>query len=370
VLDTVYVGSVLFGTDREYADAVYEKTELEDADITFVDVSGETPPLSYPEGYFQIANPEQYAMQQDMAMDNGMPYPDSGFATVPPPSNDLMNTVPELPKRNANPVRGNISDDLLKVEGDEETKPAANTNKKGDKQGAEEDKADADANKQADKAQVAENPQDESKVDQFGVYINKRPLKDYAKEAMEKVDSKEVKLENPFKVVIAGTLGVGKDGKTIVLKNPKPVPSQSPSVNDPEMVKLAQDAILAVGDAGWFGYLDKLKAKNVVITVEQNDSILTASVRADQPTENDARQAASGLNTILAIAVPAAKGDEQTFLKLAKTTSDGKAFILNFEIPKPLVQEMILRKLAESKEGENKPNGSASINPADNTARK
>ena len=31
VLDTVYVSSMLFGTDRDYVDAVYDKTELGDA---------------------------------------------------------------------------------------------------------------------------------------------------------------------------------------------------------------------------------------------------------------------------------------------------------------------------------------------------
>src|SRR5690606_15821950 len=69
VLDTVYMGSVLFGTEREYADASYERSELEDADITFIDVSGEAPPLTYPDGYFQIANPVQYAMMQEQGAD-------------------------------------------------------------------------------------------------------------------------------------------------------------------------------------------------------------------------------------------------------------------------------------------------------------
>src|SRR5438876_8126475 len=60
VLDTVYIGALLFGTDREYVDAAYEKTDLgEDAEITYIDVSNITPPLQYPAGYFQIANPEQ-----------------------------------------------------------------------------------------------------------------------------------------------------------------------------------------------------------------------------------------------------------------------------------------------------------------------
>ena len=59
VLDTVYVGTLLFGTESEYADVDYAKTELEDMDVTFLDVTGVTPPLTYPAGYFQLANPEQ-----------------------------------------------------------------------------------------------------------------------------------------------------------------------------------------------------------------------------------------------------------------------------------------------------------------------
>ena len=54
VLDTVYVGSLLFGTESEYADMDYTKTELEDADVTFIDVTGVEPQLTYPEGYFQL----------------------------------------------------------------------------------------------------------------------------------------------------------------------------------------------------------------------------------------------------------------------------------------------------------------------------
>src|SRR5204863_7020444 len=58
-LDTVVVGAQIFGSERDYIDAAYEKTDLGDVDVTFVDVSGEAPPLSYPEGYFNLANPER-----------------------------------------------------------------------------------------------------------------------------------------------------------------------------------------------------------------------------------------------------------------------------------------------------------------------
>ena len=67
VLDTVYVGKVLLGTEREYIDAEYDRIDLGDADITMIDVSNMEAPLSYPEGYFQIANPEQFAAMQAAA---------------------------------------------------------------------------------------------------------------------------------------------------------------------------------------------------------------------------------------------------------------------------------------------------------------
>ena len=59
------------------------------------------------------------------------------------------------------------------------------------------------------------------------------------------------------------------------------------------------------------------------------------------------------------------------FYTVQVTTSEGKTFILNFEIPKPLVQELVLRKLAESKEKENKPNSTALVAPNNkNTSEK
>jgi hypothetical protein len=52
------------------------------------------------------------------------------------------------------------------------------------------------------------------------------------------------------------------------------------------------------------------------------------------------------------------------------TVNDGKAFVLNFDIPKPLVTEMVLRKLAETKEKENKPNSTALVPTRNNAGEK
>src|SRR5436305_9097404 len=115
VLDTIYVGSKVFGTERDYVDAVYDKTKIGDADVTFVDVTGDTPPIDYPEGYFQIANPDEFAALQALANDPnagtttttpGIP---PGMAlTTPSQGNDLFNTKQHLPKANPQAVEGDL----------------------------------------------------------------------------------------------------------------------------------------------------------------------------------------------------------------------------------------------------------------------
>lgn len=378
VLDMAYVGAVLFGTEREMADVEYERTEIGEADVVWIDQTGVPSQLEYPEGYFQIANPEQFAQQQ--AMLNGVPPMDGfnagGFPPVTPPvqnGSSLIDTPPITPKRNPKARPDNLPEspfDLSDVNGNS---TAENTNS------GNGDPANTNANTAVKDPKVAQNntntnqaggPEDESKEDKFGVFLNKRPMREQAEETIADVTANKVKLDASFKVTIAGTLGLAKDGKTVVLKDPKPVVDKTAPVNDPAMEKLVQDWILAVGDAGWFGYLDKLKSKRLTITVEQNDTQLVASIRADQPSENFARTAASGLNGLLQIAATQVKDDDKIFLENANVTNEGKTFLLNFVLAKPVVQEMIQRKLAEHAADAKKPNGSAMTKPDGNTAIK
>ncbi len=379
VLDTVYVGSLIFGTDSEYADVDYTKTELGDAEVTFVDVTGVTPPLSYPEGYFQLANPEQqFANVTDPMMSSpGFLAPGIPAGNPTYGGSGLINTPPISAPKNPNAIQGDLptgsplgdSTDNPTIAGTRKGRRGRTTLGGGTPNDANVNTDPAAANTNTANPTVAEKV-DEAKEDAFGVFINKKPTKDKAKDSLAKIESGAIRLDSPFKVTIGATLGLGKDGKTIVLRDPKPIPNDPPTKNDPAMEKFVQDWIIAVGDSGWFGHLDKLRSKKVVITVEQNDAQLVATVKADQPTENDAKQAASGLGTLLSIAALAAKGDEQVFLQKATVTYDGKTFLLNFNIPKPLIQEMILRKLAESKEKEAKPEGNAFARPSNNTAEK
>ena len=377
VLDTVYIGTLLFGTESEYADVDYTKTELGDAEITFVDVTGVTPPLTYPAGYFQLANPEQ---QFSNATDPMAGFGDNMLAPGIPKSNPaiggsgLLNTPQIMPNANPNPIEGELPSDPLGGSTENPTSPrkgrrgnrpfggtTANTNSNNNPTVGNSNTANANV------AGIT----DEAKEDQWGVFINKRPLKDKAPDALQKIKSEAIKIDTPFKVTISATLGPGKDGKTVVLKDPKPIPAET-STNNPEMVKFVQDWILAVGDAGWFGYLTRIepKPKNVVITVEQTDTDLIATVKADQPTENGAKAQASSLGLLLQGAVAFAKGDEQTFLQKASVTYEGKSFVLNFKIPKSEANGLIMRKLTETNDKEPKPEGNASPKSSDNNAER
>jgi hypothetical protein len=369
VLDMAYVGSVLFGTEREMADAEYERTQLGEADVVWIDQTGVPTQMEYPEGYFQIANPEQFQAQQAMLNGTSNPYDfnTSGFPVTTPPvqsGSSLIDTPAIAPKKNPKARPDKLPDspfDLSDVNGEDADK-TANTNTNSNK---------TDSKVAQNKPSPSPSPaEDESTPDKFGIFLNKRPMRVKAEETIADINANKVKTDTNFKVVVTGTLGLAKDGKTVVLKNTKPVIDPKAPKNDPAMEKLVQDWILAVGDAGWFGYLDKLKSKQLTITIEQNDAELVASVKADQPSENLARSAASGLNVVLQGAALAVKDDEKTFLEKAIVTAEGKTFVLNFAIPKPIVQEMIQRKLAEQAAGTQKPSGITMTPQGHKTAEK
>lgn len=372
VLDTVYVGAVLFGTEREMVDAEYDRTELADADITFVNVGGDNAPLYYPSDYLKYSDPERYAAEQAALLNptdpnNGMLAPGIPASTAFPsaaPADPLTNTKPRYAKPKANVVAGNlpsgINDTGTDVDdnaplnggrgkktaplGDGTTAPAKPCDDKGQIPGIPGSKCKSDTPDAGTTAKA-----DEAAPDQFGIYINKRPTRVFANEVLQRLEAKQITLDQPFRVTIKGTLGKAKDGKTIVLKNPKPVLGPNETAGDPKMLELASQAIIAFADAGWFGYLDKLKSKNVTIYLEQNDQVVTARLTADQPDENEAKTRSSELNLLLYGAAVAANGDTKTFLEAAKTGYEGKTFFVNFALPRQAFTELVQRKLAEQK---------------------
>ena len=368
VLDTVVVGSALFGTDREYVDAVYEKTQLADADITFVDVSGAEPKFEYPEGYFQVANPEQAMVQNDIMSNSSVFSNMPNYTPPPPPSADLMNVTPQLPKVNPNPVVGNLPS------GFGDSKPPAGTKGRGGKLmlGNANTSTGPNAANSASNPTVANTspspaptPINSQSVE--AIQINKKPLTDFADSVVAKWASKQIDLSQKFTVSLDGVLT--PDGKLDPVKSRwDPKKEQG----DPQMIEVVKEALEAVGDSGLFAYLKALEVDKFNISLVQDDNQITAIITSSQKSPERAKTLSSGMNGLLSLGKMKAKNpsDELTLMQGAAVTTQGNNFVLNFAIPKPVAQEMINRKLQEAQtKQQQQPSGSSTVQQTPDTAK-
>jgi hypothetical protein len=376
VLDTIYVASQMFGTEREYVDAVYEKTQIgDDEEITFVDVTGETPPLSYPEGYWQIADPAGYQAKLDaMNAMNGMADIDdlAGFPSSPPittPSTgSLIDTPPVAPTPNPNVVQGQLPS--FGSSGTPSYRPRGNRGG-----GRVKQPADVDDNAVAEKTpekpkeeETAINPLSSDAV--LGVEINKRPLTDFADDVATKWAAKEIDLNQPFIVVMNAALT--KDGKLDPKLTKYDVSKQK---GDQKMIDVAKAALEAIGDSGYLTYLKSVGIERVNVTLAQDDKQIIAVISAPQSSPERANTIGTAFNNYISLGKIAVKNpsDERVLLDSAKAGSNGKDFVLNFTMPKPVAHEMITRKLTEAqakKLQRNQPNGTSTVRGDGNTALK
>ena len=341
---------MLFGTDREYVDVAYDKTTLDaDDEITYIDASNIPPPFNYPNDYFRIANPEKFLVPEtidDMngGFTQGIPGIPNGLPLAQSSEDDLFGTPQKLPTPNPNVLEGNLSGKSYNsdtgnyiapnpyggyVRPKRPKKPKTSstpydaTSGFPDENIVAENQSPSPSVTPTPAATVvpAPTPDGDVKEDKFGVFINKRPLTDGAKDTLAKLEANQIKLDATFKVGLMGTLGLAKDGKTVVLKNPKPMPLEPGFRNNPLIEKFVQDWILRLGDSGWLGHIEhldenkKVKEKRVRIMLEQNDTEFLATINAEQPDENTAKTLSSGLNSLLQIGSGQTDGDEQLFLR-------------------------------------------------------
>jgi hypothetical protein len=390
VLDTVYIGSVLLGTDTEFASKDYEKTELEDAEITYIDVSGQTPPLNYPEGYFALANPEEYAMrQQQMQMMNGdmsgftIPptsgFPSSSINPTIPNSTDLMNVTPNLPPQNNNPIAGNIPSSPYSV-GKTPTypsrrfprqRPVKTPNMKNESPKQLPDLGEETAKNEKEEAEKEAKKEESKQPDISSLpvaeeIINKKPLQDFGDDVLDKVTAKKVDLSKNFTVVMQGA--ITKDGKFDKKKS-----GFAKLDGDQEMINVAKSAIEAIGDSGLLTYLQKLGVENINFTLVQDDKQIYAIITSDQKSESKAKSISSGLNTAISLGKATVKEqDTLALLNAAKVETQGKNFVLNFNLEKPIAQELINRQLIKAqakREQQQQPNGTAENKPNQNSGK-
>ncbi len=380
VVDAIYVGSAIMDTDTGYVNEDYVKTELDDADVTFIDLSGQTPPLEYPAGYFAVANPEPVvdnSIVQIPGMSQNNTNPTLGNTYIPgitgntktpvyktptyktptyknpSTSTDLSKVNPIKPKKNNNAVTGNL-DDL-----DINTDPTVSkdkTNKTNDK-----DKIKDQTTAQNNGGQKLEDSPVQEK-------INRKPLEDLGDSLNEKIAKNELDLNKNFIVVMNGTLT--KEGR-LDKKTSKYVRFEG----DEKMVVAAKESIEAIGDSGFLIYLKNQNIDKANLTLAQNDDQIYIQLVSDMKDPNKANTAMSGLNAAIQGAVMLdangfAKLDESSklLIKNAKITTDGKNFILTVLIPKAEGQAMISDTLKKRAEKKNKqPNSNSEVSTKTNS---
>jgi len=381
VIDTVYVGGTVLTTNSETVNEPYNPTDISDAEIVWVNRTGEEK-FNYPDGYFGLSNPPAVPVE--------IPADDSEYPVVsginPPMSvpggSGLINTKPILPKNDAK-IGGTLPDDPLGAVNNPPTnnrnnrpysriEPYGNKNKKIPNESPNElpsftKKPNTEANNNQNITGVTPNSDGDIK-------INKAPL------LVLKDDVNKLRSENkfnpsvPFQLQAKGKLD--KDGKI----DPKTAKFIAPKDIDPTLFEVLKKSVFAISESGYLQYLSRVSAQDLAFDFKQDGTNLTAVIQSEMKDETRAKSVLSLLN--LAITASKTKkteniakmqneaGKEQDLqnemddleiLKGATLSTDGKKIVIQFLVPQDVAIKMIERKLDEKtveKPAEKKENGS------------
>lgn len=374
VLDTVYVGSMLFGTDREYIDAAYDQTKIEDSEVTFIDVSNIDPGLNYPESFVDATTgatvpmlPRFGAQDPMLAMNTGMPDIDLGTMPnqfpMPTTGGSLLDTPQVLPKDNPNVISGNLPDfNSGSTSTYTPPKPRRTPKPKNPSNLPDLDDNDVAEVKPTPTPTPEAGPTPVTSEAMAAVQINKKPLVDFADDVSIKWESKQVDLNQNFKLVLDGV--ITEDGKLDATKSKFDTKNSS---GDKAMLDVGKAALEALGNSGYLSYLKLAGIDKIKTVLVQDDENITVSIVTQQPTT----QRANTVSSMVGFAVMLGRGkiedpsDEKTLLDSLKTSVKEKSFNIDFVIPKTIAHEMINRKLREAqakKAAQPKPNGSLMTN--------
>lgn len=391
VLDIVYVGGKMLTTDTAFVDKPYEKTTLgDDVDITYIDSSSETPPLVYPDGYFALANPEEFALRQQMLEQNqiaGIPnsppfeMPFSGsISTVPSTGDgsDLLKMKQNLPPANRGGIKGGIPTNPF-GNFPVPTYPTRRTSRpntvktrtsriKNNPIG--NDPSNINNNTVAGQPKPTPTPTPEVKDPTIkgsdpvtDVEINRDPLRDLGKYVNDLVTKKEVNLKAKFIVNAKGKLN--KNGE-FDQKSFKYIQASS---EDPKMVEVIRQSIEAINKSGYLKYLSNLTGKDVNLSLQQDDVNLTGEVSS----ELDSTSLANVTKGLLDLAIGRVKNkkagpdasqndkDDLALLNNATIKVVDKKIVITFAVPKALAQDLIQRKLIDEAKEPTPPNSTAIV---------
>ena len=131
------------------------------------------------------------------------------------------------------------------------------------------------------------------------------------------------------------------------------------------MSDVAKKAILAFGDSQLLKPLYDVGGRAVIITFAQDKDNLQAIIKTETKSETQAKILQSGLNLYINnFFKPKEGSDEQILMKKAGFATQGKIFIINFQISndeKNMMIERSLKNLKDELEKKSQPNSLAVI---------
>ncbi len=179
-----------------------------------------------------------------------------------------------------------------------------------------------------------------------GFEINKKPLKNFA----ESVKAKNLDWSKLFSVEAETVLT--KEGKFDKEKT-----KFTKTEGDAELVEAVKQAFKAVGESGWFGYLNMQGIKEVKLSASQNSETFSFSLFSEQSTLERANVIASGVNGLVHMVLLLDKNgakklgeDEIKLLQGARAGVQEKTVNINISLSASNFQEMVKRRINEAKE--------------------
>lgn len=361
VLDMMDLGSDLLGVDTQYIDGDYTHTDLSNSEVTFVDLTGrEESQLKYPEGYFALANPEQFQPQLvETANTNGENpgFPDNipGFTPSTPnvttPGGNPGARAQVLPKSTGREVKGDLLDGFDDNAGEEASStPPGMTKNPGGKTPRVNTKPTPDQS-------VASN--DPSSMP--AITINRTPLRELGRDVKDLIDQKKIDIGAVFNVIATGKLD--SDGRI----DPNSFKYVKLEGTDQGTVEVVKRSIIAVNDSGYLKWLEKLAGKELNLSISQDNEFITGIVQ----TEAESPARASTLKFLFSNYIkwtvdkkmaPTATEDDRDDLQLLQNATvevDGKKLVIKFAVPKAAAHGLIQKKLVNNNNAQEpaKPSG-------------
>jgi hypothetical protein len=189
---------------------------------------------------------------------------------------------------------------------------------------------------------VGATPQVSAQQVQGPKQINERPFRDFAETLSDKIDQKQVDASAPFSITLEAFLT--KDG--LIDRNRTTV---SKSSGDQKMIDVAKDGIAALGDSGYFRYIQSFGVERFWITAEQDRDIFKTVLRAEVRSKEKAMTIVSGLNAYVQIAKQSDLADDEKFLLSAiSVKSEQSSFVINIVGKADDFHNLVLRRLVKN----------------------